>query len=306
MATTPTFTSTPRARGAQPGPSTSSTSMPKIALGVLFVAAILLVSLNASPERILAALDWMASHRRESVAVFLVGYVMGVVLMLPAMLLAMSSGAIFGVAFGFLISYVGSNIGNALAFWAGRYIFRDAVVAYLTKKYPKWTVLDQALSKEGFGFKLIVLLRLSPIAPWNLLNWALSVVSVSNKTYLAASAISIVPYILLFVYMGAMAANLAEIASGEAKLDGRWTLVAALGGGVAVAGVVYYINKVSRKAMETMTDGEVSELLGEVDGDGEADGEGAGNGASVGLSGMIGSSAVLDRRRVNEAEIEMT
>ena len=74
---------------------------------------------------------------------------MGVVLMLPAMLLAMSSGAIFGVAFGFLISYVGSNIGNALAFWAGRYIFRDAVVAYLTKKYPKWTVLDQALSRES-------------------------------------------------------------------------------------------------------------------------------------------------------------
>ena len=110
MATTPTFTSTPRARGAQPGPSTPSTSMPKTALGVLFLAAILLVSLNASPERILAALDWMASHRRESVAVFLVGYVMGVVLMLPAMLLAMSSGAIFGVAFGFLISYVGSNI----------------------------------------------------------------------------------------------------------------------------------------------------------------------------------------------------
>lgn len=305
---TPTFSTTPRARAAaQSSPSTSSYPVSKIILGVILFAAILLVTLNASPERILSTLDWMAAHPREAVAVFLVCYILGVVLMLPAMLLAMSAGAIFGVALGFVIAYAGSNIGNALAFWAGRYIFRDAVVSYLSKKFPKWTLLDQALSKEGFGFKLIVLLRLSPIAPWNLLNWALSVVSVSSKTYLAASAISIVPYILLFVYMGAMAANLAEIASGETKLDGRWTLIAAIFGGLAVAGVVYYINKVSRRAMEEMAEGqEVSHLLGEDMGDSTDLAEGNGNGNGT-LPGLGSGGDVRDRRRVNDvAEIEMT
>jgi uncharacterized membrane protein YdjX (TVP38/TMEM64 family) len=47
------------------------------------------------------------------------------------------------------------------------------VVGYLTSRFPKWAAVDSALSSQGW--KLITLLRLSPIVPWNVLNSALSV-----------------------------------------------------------------------------------------------------------------------------------
>ncbi len=77
----------------------------------------------------------------------------------------MSAGAIFGLVTGSFVSILASNIGNILAFWAGRYIFRDGVVAYLSGKFPKWALLNAVMSGPE-SFRLIVLLRLSPIAPW--------------------------------------------------------------------------------------------------------------------------------------------
>lgn len=75
---------TPRS-ARQAGLSASNSSLLKVVLGLLLVTATVLVSLNASPERILLALDWMAGHRREAVAVFFMAYVIGVVCMMPAM-----------------------------------------------------------------------------------------------------------------------------------------------------------------------------------------------------------------------------
>ena len=54
-----------------------------------------------------------------------------------------------------------------------RYLLRDAVVAWLAARFPKWPAIDAALSREGW--KLVTLLRLSPLVPWNVLNYALSV-----------------------------------------------------------------------------------------------------------------------------------
>lgn len=141
----------------------------------------------------------------------------------------MSAGAIFGVVTGSFISIVASNVGNILAFWAGRYLFRDVVVAYLSGKFPKWALLNAVLSGPE-SFRLIVLLRLSPIAPWyvltrhvlhasllarscahgpalfllplltrNVLNYLLSITNVTFQTYATASFLAIVPYLVLFV-----------------------------------------------------------------------------------------------------------
>ena len=54
-----------------------------------------------------------------------------------------------------------------------RFLLRDIVAGYMTQHWPKWSAVDAAVSKEGW--KLITLLRLSPIIPWNVLNYALSV-----------------------------------------------------------------------------------------------------------------------------------
>lgn len=70
-----------------------------------------------------------------------------------------------------------------------RYLLRELVVTYLTRQFPKWTAVDRALESEGW--KLVTLLRLSPIAPWNVLNYALSVTAVPLGPYVAASSLAV-------------------------------------------------------------------------------------------------------------------
>jgi hypothetical protein len=162
---------------------------------------------------------------------------------------------------------------HALHISAGcRYLLRELVVQYLTKQFPKWTAIDKALETEGW--KLVTLLRLSPIAPWNVLNYALSVTAVPLLAYFLASALAILPYLLLFVYFGSLARNLADIFTGKAGLGTNGTIVFAVISGVLMVIIVWYTTHLSRKAIsnalltgsdevaiETMADTEVAELL---------------------------------------------
>ena len=78
-----------------------------------------------------------------------------------------------GIYVGGALAWLGTSIGQTLAFIAGRYLLRDMVLDHVTQRYPKWPVIDQAISKEGW--ELVTLLRLSPLIPWALLNYALSI-----------------------------------------------------------------------------------------------------------------------------------
>ena len=266
--TTPTFA----AVGGTPRHQQRSCSTPQIAFGVLLVLGTVLIGVNFSPDKALVLLDWVSEHRGQGTALFLLLYTAGVVFMLPAMVMAMASGAIFGIITGTLLSWIGSSVGQVIAFIVGRYVFRDLVVSYLTRQFPKWTAIDAAMSREGW--KLVTLLRLSPIAPWNVLNYALSVTSVPFSTYTLSSSFSILPYLILFVYFGSMARNLADVFTGDTKIDTRATIIMGIGSGLAIGGLVWYATHVSRKAMgdalrehaddlprDFMNDEEVAQLL---------------------------------------------
>lgn len=70
-----------------------------------------------------------------------------------------------------------------------RYLLRDFVLRYLTNNFPKWGAIDRALEREGW--KLVTMLRLSPIVPWNILNYALAVTSVPVWPYALASSLAV-------------------------------------------------------------------------------------------------------------------
>ena len=70
-----------------------------------------------------------------------------------------------------------------------RYLLREMVLRYLTEQYPKWSAIDRALEREGW--KLVTLLRLSPIAPWNILNYALAVTAMPLGPYALASSLAV-------------------------------------------------------------------------------------------------------------------
>jgi uncharacterized membrane protein YdjX (TVP38/TMEM64 family) len=244
----------------------------RLAAGAALLAAIGLAAATFDAARAEAALAWVQTDRRRGAAAFLLAYVAGVVLMLPAMVMAMAAGAAFGLAAGGALAWAGSSLGQVAAFLAGRYLLRDLVAAALSARFPKWPAVDRALAAEGW--KLVTLLRLSPVAPWNVLNYALAATAVPLGAYATASSLAIIPYLALFVYFGSLARSLADVFTGAASLGAPAAAAIGAGGALAMVALVWYTTAVSRRAVaealrahgelpaELMGDGELAGVLG--------------------------------------------
>jgi uncharacterized membrane protein YdjX (TVP38/TMEM64 family) len=86
-----------------------------------------------------------------------------------------------------------------------------AKIARWVEQHPKWAVLDQALGDTGFA--MVFLLRLSPVFPFSLLNYALGLTRISLKTYVFASGLGMIPGLFMYVYLGSAAHSFTELAS---------------------------------------------------------------------------------------------
>lgn len=161
----------------------------RLAVALALVCCVALVAVTFDADKAEALLIWVQEHKQQGSLLFLLLYTGGVVLMLPAMAMAMASGAIFGLFAGTALAWTGSCVGQVVAFAIGRYLLRGLVLSYLGQHFPKWTAIDQAMVTDGW--KLVTLLRLSPIAPWNVLNYALSVTSVPVVPYTLASSLAV-------------------------------------------------------------------------------------------------------------------
>ncbi|MBW4468388.1 MAG: TVP38/TMEM64 family protein [Pegethrix bostrychoides GSE-TBD4-15B] len=141
------------------------------------------------------------------VAAFVALYVLATLLFVPGLLLTLGAGFIYGVAQGTLYVMLGASLGAILAFLTGRYLVRNWVSRQL-QSYPKFTAIDRAVEREGF--KIVLLARLSPLFPFNLLNYAFGITSVSLRDY-ALGCWGMLPGTLLYVYLGSLAGSLATL-----------------------------------------------------------------------------------------------
>jgi uncharacterized membrane protein YdjX (TVP38/TMEM64 family) len=132
-----------------------------------------------------------------------------------------------GICLGALAVFAGASAGALVAFLLGRYLFRDSV-SNLSKNYTIFGALDVALAEKGF--RIMLLLRLSPIIPFNFLNYIAGVTSISFWSYFWAN-FGILPGTILYVFLGASAGSLA--ASGSSGANATVTIA------VVVVGVVF-------------------------------------------------------------------
>jgi len=143
-----------------------------------------------------------------------IGFYTGVVaLFIPGIVFILGSGFIFGFWRGLLAVWIGGAVGQALAFLLARYLLRDWVENFVRKKWSKWEYIDAAIENEGW--KLVLVLRLSPVMPYNLLNIAVATTSMHFWSFTIVSAIGIIFECAVFCYLGTMADSITSIASGE-------------------------------------------------------------------------------------------
>ena len=120
----------------------------------------------------------------------------------PVAVLALAGGLLFGLWWGSVYTFIGAVLNCALMFLLARYVGRSQVQRLVEQKLsPQWQRrLQMAGGKEGF--LLLIILRLIPAVPYNLINYTFGLTSMSLGTYLAASAIGIIPGTVVFIKIG--------------------------------------------------------------------------------------------------------
>lgn len=228
--------------------NTTARPLAKFAIGIVaLIALVLLGRLAGGYIQPFAA--WVDSLGFWGPLVFVLAYAAAVVAFVPASLLTLAAGAIFGVAQGVLYVFVAATMGAGLSFLVARYVARAAVEKRLAGN-ERIGAIDLAVAAEGR--KIVLLLRLVPIIPFNALNYGLGLTRVSFADYLVGS-IGMLPATLLYVYSGKVAGDVAELASGATVSQGAG-YYAFLGLGlVAAIAATIVVTRIARRALAEAT-----------------------------------------------------
>jgi uncharacterized membrane protein YdjX (TVP38/TMEM64 family) len=189
--------------------------------------------------------EWVDGLGPWGPAAFVLGYALAVVCFVPASLLTLAAGAIFGLAEGTLLVFVAAVLGSTAAFLLSRSVARDAI-ARRVEGDRRFAAIDRAIEREGR--RIVILLRLSPVFPFVLLNYALGLTRVRLADYLVAS-IGMLPGTLLYVYSGKVAGDLATLAGGAAVPRGAGYYAVIGLGFAATAVVTVLVTRVARRAL---------------------------------------------------------
>jgi uncharacterized membrane protein YdjX (TVP38/TMEM64 family) len=201
-------------------------------------------------EVIRNTLTWIQDLGIGGGIVFVIIYILATVLFIPGSLLTLGAGAVFDVFWGSIYVFVGATLGAISSFIIGRYFARDWVAKKIQTN-PKFTAIDRAVAQAGF--KIVLLTRLSPVFPFNLLNYALGITQVSLKDYSLAS-IGMIPGTVMYVYLGSLVGSVAKIGLEDASKNPQgeiiqWTI--RIIGLIATVAVTLYITKIAKKALES-------------------------------------------------------
>ncbi|GFH44407.1 hypothetical protein CTEN210_00881 [Chaetoceros tenuissimus] len=144
---------------------------------------------------------------------FGVVYTVAEILAIPAIPLTASAGYLFGVRNGTIVVLMAASIAASVSFLIGRTFLRT-YVENLLKKYPEFQKIDRAIGEEGF--KIMLLLRLSPIFPFALSNYLYGVTSIDFWSYFFGTMLGFTPGTIAYVFTGEIGKNLTlDSASAE-------------------------------------------------------------------------------------------
>lgn len=234
----------------------------KVVGGVVIVAALILLIVTLGKEAfpyLQRFAEWVEGLGLWAPVVYVAGYSVLTVALVPGSPLTIAAGAIFGLFWGAVYALLGATMGACSAFLVARYVARGAVESRL-RGNPKFAAIDRAIGNRGF--LIVLLLRLSPVFPFNLINYGLGLTKVRFVHYAAAS-IAMLPASLLYVYIGYAAGSVAAALSGQSEREwGPFDFVFLGFGLLATIIVTVWVTRVARKALKEAT--------------GDADGEAAG------------------------------
>ena len=169
----------------------------RVALGLAVAAGLFLGFANREALSADALARWLAEAGVWAPLAFIAVYAMATVLFLPGSVLTLAAGALFGAVSGALYSLVGATLGATLAFLVARYLAADWVARRAGGRLKQ---LIEGVEAEGWRF--VAFVRLVPLFPFNLANYALGLTRIPLLAYAAASFVCMFPGALAYAWLG--------------------------------------------------------------------------------------------------------
>lgn len=155
---------------------------------------------------------WIKDFGIIAPLVFVAVYPLASVLFLPGMVMTLAGGALFGPVWGTLINLFGATLGATAAFLVARYLGADWVSRRLGGRLK-----DLVTGVEAEGWRFVAFVRLVPLFPYNLLNYALGLTRIRLLAFIAATFVFMAPGAFAYTYVGY--AGRQAIAGGETAIQ---------------------------------------------------------------------------------------
>jgi uncharacterized membrane protein YdjX (TVP38/TMEM64 family) len=168
------------------------------------------------------------------------------VALFPGWISMMLGGLLFGLLPGLPFALLGITAGAFGAFLAGRALGRSWVEKRMGDSL-KLQALDEAVNAKSFY--IVFLTRFAIVLPFNVLNYAFGLTRVTPATYVAATALGMLPAVLLYVYLGTLADDFGAILAGDVRPAGGayWIAAVAI---IAVAAVIWIVQRAAKRALQ--------------------------------------------------------
>jgi uncharacterized membrane protein YdjX (TVP38/TMEM64 family) len=214
--------------------------------GALILLAVLVLARALPTERLLGVVRaWIDGLGLWGPLALGAIYILAALLFVPGSLLTLAAGAIYGLLLGTIIVSVASTTAAALAFLIARHAARDTVRRKVERS-PRLAAVDAAIGEEGW--KVVMLLRLSPAVPFNLQNYLYGVTAVRFWPCVLASWLAMLPATFMYVYLGSLGR---AAAAGRDTSPAEWTLRGI--GLLATVAVTVYVARLARNAIRRRT-----------------------------------------------------
>ncbi len=193
--------------------------------------------------------DWLKALAERISGLGLLGAIVygavciaALLLFVPASILTIGAGYLFGLAGGMAVVWPAATVKAALAFVIGRHLARDRVQRF-ARRHPKFAALERAIGKGDW--KVVVLLRWSPIVPFSVSNYLYGLTPVRFSHYVTATAVGMLPGSFLYVYLGAAGRSLGE---NSERSPWEWAMLGA--GLVATVAATVYLSRLAKKQLK--------------------------------------------------------
>ena len=222
--------------------------------GAFTVSAVLLLLALPLEDTIQVWRAWNEGLGFWAPLVFSLVYGLAATVFIPASALSLAAGVMFGLWLGTVTVWLGGSIAIVLSFVVARYAARDRVEA-LARTNSRFAAIDRAIGEQGW--KIVALMRLSPVFPFSLQNYLFGVTAIRFWPCCLSSIAFIVPGVFLYVYAG-YAGGETVVAVGSNDGTDMLKLALQIAGLVATVVVTVWVARIAARAIADHAPGEAA------------------------------------------------